>query len=454
MSTTTLDPTLAMPPAPPRSALPAGSRLPPLLQAARFARDPIGSALRMHRRFGEPFGMRSAGFPASVVYSSPELVRQIVTGPPGIFHAGLSNQPLKAVLGPWSLLVLDRAPHMQQRKLLLPPFHGERLRSYGQLIRELAEREVAAWPVGEPFRLDERMQALTLEVILDVVFGIADEARKDDLRRLMPPYVESSRRLVFWGAVANRDIGPMKPHATFVARRDAVDALLHREIAERRRLDDGTLAQRSDILSMLVGARHDDGSPMGDREIRDELMTLVAAGHETTATGLTWAIDLLHRNPAVLARVRAAGEAGSESGDDEYLNAVCQEVLRIRPVVPLVGRIVTEPVTIGDREHPAGTSFVASIVLTHHRDDVYPQPEAFRPERFLGDGVQSYAWLPFGGGVRRCIGASFAQFELATILRVLARSPVRLAARRPEPVRATGVTLVPGHGVRLVRERG
>jgi cytochrome P450 len=449
MSTTTLDPTIAMPPAPPRSAMPPGPRAPGLVQAAMFARNPIGYGLATLRRYGEPFTMRSPGFVTSAAFSSPELVKQVVTGTPSIFHAGLANRPLKPVLGPWSLLVLDGAPHLRQRKLLLPPFHGERLRAYGELIRELAEREVARWQVGTAFRLDERMQALTLEVIIDVVFGITDEARKDELRRLMPPFVESSRRLIFWGAIAHRDVGPIRPRATFVVRRDAVDALLWAEIAERRRLPAETLSRRSDILSMLVQAEHEDGSPMGDGEIRDELMTLVAAGHETTATGLTWAMDLLLRHPAVLARVRAAGHAD----DEAYVNAVCQEVLRIRPVVPIVGRVLTEPAEIGGWEFPAGAGVVASIVLTHHRADVYPQPEVFRPERFLGDEVPSYAWLPFGGGVRRCIGASFAQFELATILRVLVRSDVRLAVRRPEPIRATGVTLVPARGVRLVRER-
>jgi cytochrome P450 len=338
---------------------------------------------------------------------------------------------------------------MQQRKLLLPPFHGERLRAYGELIRELAEREAASWPIGRPFRVDHRMQRLTLEVILDVVFGIADEARKDDLRRLLPPLVDSSRHVVFWGPIANRNVGPIRLRETFESRRNAVDALLLAEIADRRRVPADVLAGRSDILSMLVQATHDDGSPMGETELRDELMTLVMAGHETTATALTWAMDLLLRNPPVLARMRAAGDRD----DEEYVGAVCQEILRIRPVVPFVGRVVTEPVRIGDREYPTGVGLIASIGLTHHREDVFPAPSVFRPERFLGESeVPSYGWLPFGGGVRRCIGASFAQFELATILRVLARSPVRLANLRPEPIRATGVTLVPGRGVKLVRE--
>jgi cytochrome P450 family 135 len=446
MTATALDPTIAVPPRPPRAALPPGPRTPGILQALLFARDPLGSTMAVHRRFGEPFTVGSPGFGTSVIFSSPELVRQIVTGDPQVFHAGLANAPIRPVLGPWSLLALDRAPHLQQRKLLLPPFHGERLRSYAGLIAELAEREVASWPRGTPFRLHERMERLTLEVILDVVFGIADEARKDELRRLLPLLVKSSRMLVFWGAVLHRDIGPIRPRATFRERRGAVDALLYAEIAERRAMPAQERARRKDILSMLVEAEHEDGTPMGDAEIRDQLATLVLAGHETTATALTWAIDLLQRNSDVLRRLREDPE------DSDHLDAVVREVLRIRPVVPVVGRTVTEPVRIGEHDFPAGTDLAATMLITHHRADVYPQPERFRPERFLNDEVPPYAWLPFGGGVRRCIGASFAQFEMATILRVLAQSPVRLAVKRPEPIRATGVTLVPGRGVRLVRD--
>ena len=442
-----IDPTVVAPPPPPREALPPGPRIPGILQAVLFARDPLRNVMAVHRRFGEPFTVGSPGFGTSVVFSSPELVKPIITGDPQIFHAGLANAPIRPVLGPWSLLALDRGPHMQQRKLLLPPFHGERLRSYAGLIGELAEREIASWPVGTPFRLHQRMERLTLEVILEVVFGITDEARKDELRRLLPLLLQSSRMLVFWGAVLHRDLGPIRPRATFRARRGAVDALLYAEIAKRRAMPADERARRKDILSMLVEAEHEDGTPMGDAEIRDQLATLVLAGHETTATALSWAMDLLHRNPAVLARLR------SDADDDEYLDAVCREVLRIRPVVPVIGRTVTEPVRIGAHDIPAGTDLACAMLLTHHREDVFPEPERFRPERFLAGGeVPSYGWLPFGGGVRRCIGASFAQFEMATILRVLAQSPVRLAVRRPEPMRATGVTIVPGRGVRVVRE--
>jgi cytochrome P450 family 135 len=453
MSTTTLDPTIALPPAPPRAALPHGPRAHGLVQALRMHRDPLGYAMSVHRRWGEPFTMSSPGFGTSVMFSSPELIQPIVAGDPSVFHAGLANRPLKPILGKWSLLTLDRSPHMRQRKLLLPPFHGERLRAYADLITELAEREVASWPVAKTLTLQPRMEALTLDVILHVVFGIADERRRDELRRLLPPLVSSARRLVFWGAVVHRDVGPVRPRETFHARRAAVDALLYAEIAERRALSDEQLAQRSDILSMLVHATHEDGTPMGDEEIHDELLTLVMAGHETTATALSWAVDLLQRNPDVLARVRA-GAASREAADDEYLDAVCKEVLRIRPVVPVVGRVASEPVTIGDHELPAGVELAVGILITHHRPDVFSEPGRFRPERFLPGGteVPSYGWLPFGGGVRRCIGASFAQFELATILRVLARAPLRLAVRRPEPIRATGVTLVPARGVRLVRD--
>jgi cytochrome P450 len=453
MSTATLDPTIALPPAPPRGALPPGPRAHGLLQALRMHRDPIGHAMAMHRRWGEPFTMSSPGFGTSVLFSSPELIAPILTGDPSVFHAGLANRPLKPILGTWSLLTLDRAPHMRQRKLLLPPFHGERLRAYAQLIAELAEREVASWPLGRTFALQPRMEALTLDVILHVVFGIADEARRDELRRLLPPLVAASRRLVFWGAVVHRDVGPVRPRATFHERRAAVDALLYAEIAARRALSEEQLARRSDILSTLVHATHEDGTSMGDEEIHDELLTLVMAGHETTATALAWAVDLLHRNPEVLARVRA-GAASRDAADDPYIDAVCKEVLRIRPVVPVVGRVASEPVRIGEHELPAGVELAVAILVTHHRPDVFPAPQRFRPERFLdgGEQVPSYGWVPFGGGVRRCIGASFAQFELATILRVLARAPLRLALRRPEPVRAVGVTLVPARGVRLVRE--
>jgi cytochrome P450 family 135 len=448
MSTTApapaIDPTVVAPPRPPRRALPPGPRMPGIMQALLFARDPLGSTMAVHRRYGEPFTVSSPGFGTSVVFSSPELVKPIVTGDPQTFHAGLANAPIRPVLGPWSLLALDRAPHMQQRKLLLPPFHGERLRSYAGLIAELTEREVASWPLGSPFALHERMERLTLEVILDVVFGITDEPRKEELRRLLPLLVQSSRMLVFWGTVLHRDVGPIRPRATFEARRDAVDELLYAEIRERRALEPADRAERKDILSMLVEAEHEDGTPMGDAEIRDQLATLVLAGHETTATALSWAMDLLHRNPVALARLRV-------DDDPAYLDATIRETLRIRPVVPVIGRTVTEPVRIGRHEIPAGTDLAVAMLVTHHREDVFPEPARFRPERFLVDGeVPSYGWLPFGGGVRRCIGASFAQFEMATILRVLARSPVRLAVRRPEPMRATGVTIVPGRGVRVV----
>ncbi|MGN6189726.1 MAG: cytochrome P450 [Conexibacter sp.] len=447
MRATALDPTIAVPPRPPRRVLPPGPRTPGIVQALLFARDPIGSTLAVHRRCGEPFTVVSPGFGTSVVFSSPELIKPIVTGDAQVFHAGLANASIRPVLGPWSLLALDRAPHMEQRKLLLPPFHGERLRAYADLIAELAEREVASWPSGTPFRLQERMERLTLAVILEVVFGIADPARKEELRRLLPLLVRSSRNLVFWGAVLHRDVGPLRPQATFAARREAVDALLYAEIAERRAMAPEERARRNDILSMLVEAEHEDGTPMGDAEIRDHLATLVLAGHETTATALTWAVDLLQRNPAVLARLHA-------DDDPAYLDAVIRETLRIRPVVPVVGRTVTEPVQIGPHALPAGTDLAVAMVVTHHREDVYPEPARFRPERFLpgAEEVPPYAWLPFGGGVRRCIGASFAQFEMATILRVLARTPLRLADRRPEPVRATGVTIVPGRGVRVRRE--
>ena len=304
--------------------------------------------MAVHRRYGEPFTVGSPGFGTSVVFSSPELVKPIVTGDPQVFHAGLANAPIRPVLGPWSLLALDRAPHMQQRKLLLPPFHGERLRSYAGLIaragrargRELAGRRRRS-------ALHERMERLTLEVILDVVFGIADEARKDELRRLLPLLraEQPHARLLGRGAAPRRRADPT---ARDVRERGAARSTrcCTPRSPSGARCRRRARAQRNDILSMLVEAEHEDGTPMGDAEIRDQLATLVLAGHETTATALTWAVDLLQRNPAVL---RAPARRATTT---TYLDAVVREVLRIRPVVPVVGRTVTEPVRIGDARHP------------------------------------------------------------------------------------------------------
>jgi cytochrome P450 len=400
-------------------------------------------------------------------------VKQVFTGDPATFHAGEANTlALGDALGDHSLLTLDEDRHLSQRKLLLPPFHGERVRRYIEVMAEATEREVATWPVGKVIELRPRMQAITLEVILRAVFGVRDDARMDLFRERIPPLGETTS-VLNWLPFMERDLGGITPAARFRRALAAVDELIYAEIADRRAADDAdrrsslrtghgpVLAHdRDDVLSLLLSARHEDGSPMTDTELRDELMTLLTAGHETTATGLAWAFERLMRTPRVLERLT------SSLDDDEYLDAVVKETLRVRPVVVDVARKLTSEVEIAGWRLPAGTLVLPAIAVMHRRPDLYDSPEEFRPERFIDGGrsgarghrplagrAESYAWIPFGGGVRRCIGASFAQVEMRTVLReVLRRVRLRAPSARPERGVIRHVTVVPGRGARAVVE--
>jgi len=380
------------------------------------------------------------------VLADPEHVKQVFTGDPSVFHAGEGNELLEPLLGPHSLLTLDEKPHMSQRRLLLPPFHGERMQAYEAIMAEIAAREIKSWPSGEPYALRPRMQALTLEIILRTVFGVREGEGLGELRDALRRYLElltDPRQLL--PVVA---IGPQRIRRLPWFRRamDRVDELIYAEIAARRDATD--LERRDDILSMLIAARHEDGSPMRDAEMRDELLTLLAAGHETTATSLSWAVERLCRHPEKLARLRAEAEAGEE---DTYLTATIQETLRLRPVISIVLRRLTEPVEVGGYELPAGISVAPSIYLVHRNPEVYPDPEAFKPERFLDNPPGTYTWIPFGGGVRRCLGASFAQFEMAVVLRELVKQRgIRPANPKPERVFRRAITETPRHNARVV----
>jgi cytochrome P450 len=330
---------------------------------------------------------------------------------------------------------------------MLPPFHGARMRAYEDTVREVVARDIETWPTGEPFPMRDRMQAITLDVILAAVFGVADGPRHDRLRELLGRVLEQTRRpLASALAVMTRPLGRFGPYGPFQALLDETDAVLAEEIADRRR--DPALADREDILSMLVAARFDDGSEMDDRELRDQLMTLLAAGHETTATALAWSFDFLLHDAGALARARE-----SAAGDDPaYLDAVATEALRLRPVITSVGRKLGAAGTYGGHELPEGTSVMVAIYLLHTRPDVYPDPYAFRPERFLGERPDTYSWIPFGGGIRRCLGAAFAQMEMRIVLReVLNRTELRAADRRLDLPRLAGITLVPKAGARVLR---
>jgi cytochrome P450 family 135 len=427
-----------------RHAFPPGPRLPAMLQALQVAREPIDWMVDRWRRYGDCFSSRFPFFGRVVYVADPEEAKQVLTGDPTLFHAGEANAaPLGPVLGAYSLLTLDEDEHLSQRKLLLPPFHGENVRSYAELVAEIAEREVETWPLDQPFRLRERMQNITLEVILRAVFGVREEERLRLFRERIPRLAETSNVLI-WFPFLRRPLWGVGPGARFVRARAAVDELIYQEIASRRA--DADAEERGDVLSLLLSARHDDGSPMTDAELRDELMTLLTAGHETTATGLSWAFERLMRTPAALER------AQSELADD-YLEAVVKETLRVRPVITDVARKLTRDTDVMGYRVPAGTLVLPAIAVLHRLPHVYPEPWAFRPERFLDGQPEPYTWVPFGGGIRRCIGASFAQMEMKTVLRtVLARSRLRAEDPKPEQPRVRHVTIVPSRGARAVLE--
>jgi cytochrome P450 len=415
------------------------------VQTALWSRQARRVLYACQDRYGDMFTLRIAYEGTWVILADPAAIKQVFTGDPKVFHAGEGNQILATVLGQNSVLVLDEKPHMRQRKLLLPPFHGGRMQGYEATMSEIAEREIASWPTGTPYKLRPRMQAMTLEIILQTVFGVRDGARMSELRTTLREFLDITTNpqfllpLLLVGPDRIRKLGP------FRRRMERVDELIHREIAERRR--SGDIEERDDILSMLVAARHEDGSPMSEEEMRDELLTLLVAGHETTATSLSWAVERLVRHPEKLERLRA--EVGE--GREEYLTATIQETLRLRPVISVVLRKLTEPVEIGGYELPAGVSVAPCVYLAHRNPEVYPEPERFLPERFLDNPPGTYTWIPFGGGVRRCLGAAFAQFEMAVVLRELVlRHQIRPAKPKSERVFRRAITETPRHDAEVV----
>jgi cytochrome P450 len=425
--------------------LPPGPRMPRVLQTAIWSRQAQWMLEQSRARFGDMFTLKIAYEGTWVMVSDPEIVKQVFTGDPRVFHAGEGNAILRPILGDNSVLVLDEKPHIGQRRLLLPPFHGERMQGYGETMASIAAREIESWPTGTPYKLRPRMQAITLEIILETVFGVHGKERMDPLRAALRDFLDltTNPRLLLPVIL----VGPerIRRISAFRRRIERVDELIHREIAERRLAED--LVERDDILSMLVAARHEDGSPMSDAEIRDELLTLLVAGHETTATALSWAVERLTRHPEKLERLRAEVLAGEEA----YLTATIQETLRLRPVIVLVVRKLTEPVELGGYELPAGASVTPSIHLVHRNPEIYPEPARFLPERFLETPPGTYTWIPFGGGVRRCLGAAFAQFEMAVVLKELVkRHQIRPANAKSERPFRRAITETPRHDAEVV----
>ena len=434
----------------PAASLPPGPRLPRLLQTAGFVLGGPRFLEACRRRHGNVVTFSTVFDSRFVMVFDPALAKEVFQGSNGQLHAGEANALLGPVVGERSVLLLDEAEHLRHRRLMLPPFHGRRLQAYEQVIRDTTDAEIDAWPVGEQFALLPTMQSLTLRVILRAVFGYETGPAEAELRRRLRAMVEPlarPRRLLLLSAIRSRDRSAV---LRFEAQRRAVDEILYAEIA-RRRQEPG-LQQRDDVFSALLLAEDEDGARLSDSEVRDELVTLLLAGHETTATGLAWTFDLLLHNPAVLDRTREAADAG----DDDYVDAVVKESLRIRPVIPGVGRVVRgEAFRLGGYEIPPGVEINPSIRTIHRRPDLYPGPRSFRPERFLGpDAPDTYTWIPFGGGTRRCLGASFALMEMRIVLRrVLERARLRPADPAPEKIQFRAITLAPRTGVRVLQDR-
>jgi cytochrome P450 len=440
--------TIPHPPVAVRHEAPPGSRLPGLLQALRYVRDPLGFLIGLQRRHGDVFSMSFPYFGRLVYVANPTLVKQLFTGSPEQLHAGEANATvLEPALGPNSVLTLDEAPHMRQRKLLLPPFHGKQIAHYGELIREVTREEMESWPVGETFALRPHTQRITLAVIMRAVFGVHDRERLIRFERLIETFSERVNAILAF-PMLRRELGRWSPWSRFLRARAALDEFIYEEISLRRA--EGEDAERDDVLSLLLAARHDDGSPMSDEELRDELVTVLGAGHETTATGLAWAMERLLRAPEVLAKLRDSLAAG----EDDYLDATVKETLRARPVIVDVARKVTAPLEIGGYELAAGSYVMAAIAPMHYREDLFPRPQEFRPERFLEGKADNYAWIPFGGGVRRCIGAAFAEYEMRIVLReFVERADLSAPDPKPEKVKVRNITLAPGKGTRVRLDR-
>jgi cytochrome P450 len=433
--------------------LPPGPNFSSLTFTWKWLRDPFRLLDDCARRFGETFTLRLPGFPPTVVFSDPAAVKEIFADDGTGMHAGEMAKPLAVFLGSSSVLLLDGPEHMRHRKLLLPPFRGERMQSYAETMIGETHAVIDTWRDGEPFTFHEQAQSITLRVILETVFGFRAGPKRDAFEKQIKRVLDLAAWPPLLLPMMQVDLGPWSPWGKWLRESRKVDKLLFAEMKERRRAADTT---RNDVMSLLLSARDDHGAPMTDEELRDELVTLLVAGHETTATSLAWALSRIAARPDVERRLRAeletAGPLTPESVSKlEYLDAVIRESLRLDPVIPVVGRMLKAPTRIGGWDLPAGTGVLCSIYLAHRRTETYGNPRDFDPERFRDRKFSPSELFPFGGGVRRCLGMSFAVYEMKMVLAtMLSRAKLSLADHRPiVPVRR-GVTLAPSGGLRIV----
>lgn len=427
------------------AALPPGPRSPAPLQTLGWWARPFPFFLRNRERYGTRWTMRLVGMPTFVTLSDPEDVRQVLTAPPDVLHPGEGARTLEPVMGPSSVILLDGDAHLEQRRLLLPAFKGGRVAALEAMVTEVAQEAIAGWPRDTAVPLHGRLQRLTLDIILRAVFGLDEGPRLERLRELLEELMALSAHPAFMLRALQRDLGPGSFGRVFPRVRADVDALLAEQVAERRA---ETGVERGDVLAMLLLATHEDGSPMTFGEIRDELVTALVAGHETTASQLSWALALLARHPRVADRLAAELDAG----DTAYLDAVVHEAMRHRPVLPdNAPRMTKQEVEIGGWTYPAGVVLSNNSYLVHHDPAIYPEPFAFRPERFLERPPETYTFLSFGGGRRRCLGASFAMLEQRVVLReLLAQARIApLTDPLPRPQRRS-ITVSPADGATVL----
>ncbi len=403
-------PPAAAPPAAATRGLPPGPKPPVALQTLAMRTRQRPYLERARRRYGQMFSIKVVGLGTTVIISDPELIKQAFRADPTVLHAG-TGSPLRTVLGEHSLLSIDEDQHMQQRKLLLPPFKGQRMKSYESLIAEIAAEEIDRWPEGVEFETTRSMQRITLRAILRAVFG-AEGAQLHELEELLPAWTVMGTRLVLtpW---LQHDLGRFSPWRKFMRMRARIDEILAQMIAAAKA--DPHLEDRADVLALMVQASHEDGSPMSNAEICDQLVTMLVAGHETTANTLAWAVERLRRHPEVLDRLVEEADEGGKA----LREATIREVQRMRPVIAFAGRIVRKPYEIGGYDMPLGTRMLLAACLTHFDPELFPHPDRFDPDRFLDTVPDTYSWIPFGGGIRRCIGATFAHMELDVVLRVM-----------------------------------
>ncbi|MGB3758323.1 MAG: cytochrome P450 [Rivularia sp. (in: cyanobacteria)] len=435
-----------------------GLKTPRFAQLIEWVFNPLQLMEKSAKAYGDTFKLFLVGNSPMVFVSHPQAIKEIFNANPDKFDSGRGNEIVASLLGEQSLILLDGAKHQRQRKLLTPPFHGDRMKSYGDLICQITEKVIADWKIGEPFEVRDDLQEISLRVILQAVFGLSEGERYEEIKQLIGSILEISgsplKAMLVFVPLLQKDLGAWSPWGNFLRQQKRLDDLLYLEIQERR---DNPDASREDILSLMMAATDEQGQPMTDKEMRDELMTLLVAGHETTASSLTWAFYWIHHLPEV--REKLLAELDAIDNQDlntvaklPYLNAVCAETLRIYPIALVAfPRITKAPMKIMNCEYPAETWLMPCIYLTHHREDLYPQPKQFKPERFIDKQYSPYEYLPFGGGNRRCIGMAFALFEMKLVLTTVLKN-LDLSIVNNHEVKPTrrGGTLAPSRGKWLV----